>query len=788
MNPLSPLTYYLRHKRSALLLIALICLATVGLYLMVSVVDSIPAHVQFTYLSKVSRVYPSGGGSLEPGVASQIETHPDVARVIPSNGLLISPPSLDNNDSLRLLGVSQEDAQYLLTRSGVRLKEGRMFEPRTNEIVLSEEVVRALGLELGDEIERSVNDVYYARVPAPLMLVGILEGDPTVNEGPSVRMGLASYEYLGAHELFAPRPVNLLVAAREGRKDAVDEFLETTVASVRTGTETYREVTQLMAWAQREFYIMFGIVNCLLSVVVALVVGVINRIALAQRVSELGLLHAVGYHKNRIVRRITLETAVVTVIGWGVGIALSLAALYGLKTSLYYARGMELDLANLMPLVFVVPIPVVVIAFAAFSVKRILAQFDAVAIIERGKLSAEEDGRKQTTKRSTPRPLSPRTFYSRHRRRGIMLVVSIALMILGVAFPVFIMLATLDAMEPDYGYLRYVGEVAPRAGGEVDPGVAVQIRSHPAVARVIQTMALALQVLVPPSGGSGVSIYGVSEGDLPMLMDLFDLQIVEGRLPHPRSNEIVISRVTALNRGLHVGDAIGRPVEESNGEDNPMIVDDIPTEMVIVGLLSRDDIWLGFTSLEYLQSHELTTSRSHRLLVVPEAGRKGELDAWLEESVASAQTRVYTYDAERGEFAEMMRMIMVLFAAVESIIAIVAAVALAALNYIFFAQRRDEFGILHAIGRSRPWLVFRTVKETGSVVGLAWLVGAAACVLGLIVFQALVYTPRGLNLDFSSFAPWLFTVPIPLAVVVGGAGTIARTLRRLDPVAIIERR
>jgi len=43
----------------------------------------------------------------------------------------------------------------------------------------------------------------------------------------------------------------------------------------------------------------------------------------------------------------------------------------------------------------------------------------------------------------------------------------------------------------------------------------------------------------------------------------------------------------------------------------------------------------------------------------------------------------------------------------------VAAVALAALNCIFFAQRQEEFGILHAIGRSRPWLVFRTVKETG---------------------------------------------------------------------------
>jgi hypothetical protein len=788
MNPLSPVTFYLRHKRSTFLLMILVCLATVGLYLMVSVLDSIPMRAQFSYLTKVSQVYPASGDSLEPGVASQIETHSDVARVILDNGVWISPPTLIGTDSLHLMGVSQQDAQYLMAHCGVRLKEGRIFEPRTNEIVLSEEVARALGLEIGDEIERSINDMYYGRVPTPLVLVGILEGDPTVNPGPSVRVGFGSYEYLEAHELFAPRPVNLLVVAREGRKEAMDEFLETTVASARTETETYREVSQLVAWARQGLYLIFGVVNCLVAVIVALVVGVITRIALTQRVSELGLLHAVGYHKNRIIRRLTLETAVVTGIGWGIGLGLALLVLAGLKYSLYYAKGMELDLGNAAPFWFVVPIPVVVIAFAAFSVRRIFAQFDAVAIIERGKLSTEAEGRKWAANRSSTKPLSSRTFYQRHRRRGIMLVVSMAFMILGVAFPVFLMSATLDAMRPDYEYLRYVGEVAPGIENAVDPGVAAQIRSHPAVARVIQTVPLWVGVTVPPGGGSEVNVYGVSEGDLPVLMDLFDVQLVEGRMPRPRSNEIVISRVTALNRGLRVGDSVGRPVQERNGEDNPLIVDDIPTEMVIVGLLSRDDLWLGFTSLEYLQSHELTASRSPRLLVVPAEKRKGELDAWLEGSVASAQTRVYTYDAERRDFEEIMRLIMLLFAAVESIIAIVAAVALAALNYIFFAQRREEFGILHAIGRSRPWLVFRTVKETGSAVGLAWLVGAVVCVLGLIGFQALIYTPRGLNLDFFSFAPWLFTLPIPLAVIAVGAGTIARTLRKLDPVTVIEGR
>ena len=108
--------------------------------------DTIPLRANVSYLTKLSRVIPTGG-ALDPAVVSQIQTHPDVARAIPDNGLWISPPTLLGTDSQRLLGVSPEDAQYLTQRCGVRFKEGRMFEPRSNEFVLSEKVACALDLQ-----------------------------------------------------------------------------------------------------------------------------------------------------------------------------------------------------------------------------------------------------------------------------------------------------------------------------------------------------------------------------------------------------------------------------------------------------------------------------------------------------------------------------------------------------------------------------------------------------------------------------------------------------------------
>jgi hypothetical protein len=260
--------------------------------------------------------------------------------------------------------------------------------------------------------------------------------------------------------------------------------------------------------------------------------------------------------------------------------------------------------------------------------------------------------------------------------------------------------------------------------------------------------------------------------------------VQEGRLPRSRSNEIVLSAAVAANRDLHVGDVIGG----ENGDDGTLVVDDMPTEMVVVGILSPDRPWVGFASFEYLRSHELTASRSPRLLVVPHAEQKQALDRWLQEDMDATLARIIVHDVQEREDKEMTTSIVLTFALLECMIAVVAAVALATLNHIFFDQRKEEFGILNAVGRSRRWLVLRTIKETGSVVGVAWVVGAALCGIGLLGMQSLVYGPRGLTLDFFDPAPWLLTLPIPLAVILASVGTIAWMLYKLDPVAVVERR
>jgi ABC-type lipoprotein release transport system permease subunit len=747
------------------------------LFILVAVLDTIPQRANVSYLTKLSRVIPIGG-TLDPAAVSQIQTHPDVAQAIPDNGLRITMPTLLGTDSQQLLGVSPEDAQVLMRTCDVRIKEGRMFEPRTNEVVLSEEVARALNLELGSEIGRAIDQDHYSAIAAPLELVGILEGESE----PSVRLGFVSSEYLGSHELYAPRATSLLVIAKDGRKDAVDDFLETTIRSKYTEVETFALLASTYRIARIGVYVIFGAVNSVVAIAVAFVVAIINQIAIAKRLEEFGLLYALGRHRRQLIRRLTLETATVAGLGYLFGLGIALAVMSWLKSGLFYDLGMELNLFNLAPFFFVLPIPLITVALTSLSVRRIFRRLDAVAIVEQGKLSEEPKGHR-AVRGSSVRPLSSLTFYLRHRQRGVLTILSTALMVLGIAFPVFLFSAITSAMMPFMDYLQYASVVSP-IHSELDPGVVGQIRSHPTVAHAIPAIPLSIQMILPPGGGTDTNIYGVSEADLPILLELFDVHVQKGRLPQPYSNELVLSAAIAANRDLHVGDVIGgKP-----NSDDPLVFDDLPTEMVVVGILSPDRPWIGFASYEYLHSHELTSSRNPRLLVIPHEGQKQALDRWLEETINSTQTRITLYDVQLRDYEEMTTSVVITFTLLECMIAAVAAVALATLNHIFFTQRREEFGTLNAMGRSRRWLVLRTLKETGSVIGLAWVAGAALCGIGLLGMQSLVYAPRGLTLDFFNLVPWLLTTPVPLAVALASVGTIAWMLSRLDPVAVIERR
>jgi ABC-type antimicrobial peptide transport system permease subunit len=823
MNPLSPFTYYLRHKGQALLLLVLIGSLTLGVTTMVRLTDVVFDSMRFPfhYLTRMSRLLPSAApdidwqsristsGVMDSNIVAQIRVHPDVAAVLPENGLYVGVP-MGMVVPATVLGVTEADLSVVMEACDLRLKEGRLISPRTSEIVLSEEIVRALDLTIGERVSYEINADYYRTMATELTLVGILESVPS-DAGPEVWVGFVSYEYLDSHDLYQPRATNWVILPRPGSRIAVNDFVSDLIAQ-NTGApsphlQSYEDEMKnlVIGEVQQGIGVVFGFLDGLVAVAAALVVGIVHRIAITHRLPELGLLHAAGYSKRSLVHRLVLEIAVIAGVGWAIGLLCEYAFAFLLSKTFFATQGLSMNVADPKLLLYTLPTPLVVVAWITVSVNRTLNRLDPVAIVERGKQGVEETGgtrqeargKKQRKERSSPRPLSSWTFVLRHRRRSILLLAAIGLMVLGVALPRFLNTVQNDSMLPFYlGYATHATIVSPGfTYREIPPDVVAQIRAHSAVAHVIPIKTMSMVINIPMYGElASMTVYAVREQDLPILLDVYSLRLGEGELVQPRSGHVVLTSALARNRNLDVGSMIGYPVNERDG---------MPTKMTVVGLLESTspalveragyDLppmprWAGFASYEYVDGHERYAGTPTHMLVIPVEGRDSEVETWLRETIASPRVEIETLGTSYRRWQELVQISQTIADIGIIILTVAAALALTILNYIFFTQRHDEFGALHAVGHSRAALIARSLRESASITAVAWLIGAVICIAGVLCFQTYIYTPVGTSVDLANPTPWLFTLPIPLAVIAASAGTIGWALSRLDPVAVIERR
>ncbi|HSG17343.1 MAG TPA: FtsX-like permease family protein [Anaerolineae bacterium] len=795
MNPLSTYTYYRRHKRHAALLLSLSLLIAAGLFSMIALAWAIfveQPRKSYMALSEFSIVTPAADSSVQdPTILATLLANPDIVDVFPARTINIQLPGLLEADSLQfeLYGLMEEDIDNVLRRLKATFKEGQLPIPGTNGLVISEDVAFMLDLKVGDNYE-TISSEFYPDVDIPLEpttfeIVGILESD--------LELGIVSREFLNNHRLYRQFPDRFLILAKEDREEAVDGFLRNEIQSIHTSVMTLSMLNERIISEALPGLVMLLPIVLIVVVAFSFLIVVVNRIANAGRLPEFGILHATGYSKQFLSRRLTLETATLALAGWLGGIGLSFLILSILRAVIFWPRGYDLDFRAWIPIVFTLPLPAIIAGFTFVSIRRTLRRLDPVAIVERGQLSHEGEGKAiRTRAKSSPRPLAAVTFYSRHKRRAAWLVGSMSLMIMAVMLFIFALAVTADARVPLLGYLSRVTIIGLSGLGQtLDPSVATGLENHPAVDRLIPVAPRyhMLDIYIPPFTSAEASPFAVYAEDMNYLVDLFDLELKEGSLPRSGTNEMVIPEVLAQNRHIEVGTTIGDPAQPAYPGATSL-----PVEFVVSGIFERPKSGesgngLGFISLEFLDDAEpFPLPDTMPMFVVAKEEQKEKLDHWLENEIAAANVSLLTFEREVARVQQKAQQDMLSIGILESIIALVAALGLAVLNYIYISQRQTEFGVLHALGYGRRQLVGRVLGETAFTTIVAWLLSACICLIGMLGLRLILFAPRGLSFDLINITPWLYTLPIPVLVLAVTAIVTARTLSKLDAVTIVERR
>ena len=209
-------------------------------------------------------------------------------------------------------------------RDEVRLVEGRMFRPGTNEIIVGRmATTQFLGLDLGS-VQRWGESEWE--------VVGVFEAAGTISESEiwcDARVLQPAYRRGDSFQS---------VLARLESPDAFDSFRTALTADPRLDVLVERQDTYYQARSELVHALITGLGTIIAALMgIGAVLGAVNTMynAVAARTREIATLRAMGFSGFSVVVSVLLESALLSAIGGVLGGAIAFAAFHGYQTATY---------------------------------------------------------------------------------------------------------------------------------------------------------------------------------------------------------------------------------------------------------------------------------------------------------------------------------------------------------------------------------------------------------------------------------------------------------------------
>jgi len=310
-----------------------------------------------------------------PEVQAQIRKKPDVDRMIETSGFFFNINTVFGKLPFVCFGVTDANRDYLIHRAGDALAPGgRMPLPGKPEAVISEGLARNKKVKIGDIIASPLDTGTFVPAPAKIKLVGILNG-PTW-------MAFTSSRFTDENLPQVPR--SLLVTTKNvATQRAFGDVLFNSLDKVQVEVLSFNNLVETLRTSLASMYLIMHLVNGTVIFVVALMAGMLSNIYFTQRISEFAVLAAIGLRRSTLVWHAVSETAILTTLGWLLGVAVNFAVLSAMKGSVFEPRGMLIDPGDPLSYLNTLPIPVFITLFAVATISYRLSHLDPVTIIER---------------------------------------------------------------------------------------------------------------------------------------------------------------------------------------------------------------------------------------------------------------------------------------------------------------------------------------------------------------------------------------------------------------------
>ncbi len=388
LPPLSALTYYKRNIWRTLPIGGSIVLSVFLIASIVTLLSSVDRSITTTYgfTRHFSVLATQLIQEVPPRVQQRARAVPEVGRVAVAIPIVRSLKTVFGQIPVPIYGLEPADITRVLEVTGNHLAAGGRF-PRAGEpeVILSRAWANNYGVGVGGLIGPGEDNL--PTLKAKQRVVGILDG------GDNIALADKDYLLLVLPEVVV-RPTLLLIPRSPTQMKAMNTAVQSIVDSptkhrllagevANVKFYTFIDLVRQLRKATGFLYEFLSIADALVIGAVGLLSGFLANIYFEQRLGEFGLLAAFGFRRERLARRVIVETGSLVLIGWALGLLLSLGAFELLDAVYMRPRGLVLARPDATALLYTAPIPLLVGMASLATVLSRLYRLDPIEIMER---------------------------------------------------------------------------------------------------------------------------------------------------------------------------------------------------------------------------------------------------------------------------------------------------------------------------------------------------------------------------------------------------------------------
>lgn len=369
------------------------------------------------------------------------------------------------------------------------------------------------------------------------------------------------------------------------------------------------------------------------------------------------------------------------------------------------------------------------------------------------------------------RPLSTVNYFLKNKRKLlssiIVIVMAICLVYILECFIASIVqsIYPLDATRFEHASIIITTENTP----EISQEILSKLDESKNIDRVICVTIKQIAFSVPGST-THAAVFSAAPEDIAYLMDNYQIEVVDGRLPDHGTDEIAIDDNVAKNNRLLIGSQTN--IDVSHGLDRQYTVVGIlgsESHISLAGSPMPTDKGVKYDEKGYLAFHKVGCSLQAEQEVTALSSQG--LNVWT----LARYERMYAVNNQTFQILDLVVVLSI----------IVMALCLVCSNYAQFFSRKSEIGILSALGYTRREIIIRTFREVAITNLVGFITG-----LGLAVFLSRVFISAAFG-SIGGTGVYLYGKAVVLSLLAPVLTTVFtlipvnRLINKVDAISIV---